>query len=372
MTAGVAALFFTLNAVRKTPEVAEWVSTHVSAAYIAVVGRIVSVIPFSVFELAVIIAVAGGISLAVAGIIGLFKKRRFDVLCGAVAVVFTVFCTLNIYTLTAGFAYYRDDPPVPVSEREYSAEEVVAAADYFLADYTALAEKMERDSDGCVVSPYTLGKLSGRIKAEYERLGDYYYSYTPRGKGILNSWLMSCLSLTGVTFMPLAEPDINRSIPPSEIPHTMAHEMAHAKGVAREGDANFVAYYLLLSSDNEYLRYCGYYACFSEIINAVYISGADEETLSRFSYPQATADEYNYSVEYWRSQPDWIGAVSEFFNDLYLRLNGADNGTGSYNDSGNWDIIDTGDKDDEGQPIYKPVYSDLMKMYFALYESADA
>lgn len=371
VTAGTAGLFFALDALRKIPAVAEWGATHISAAYTAVMGRLMSVIPFSVFEPGVIIAVAGGMALVVFGIIGLVKKRWYDVLSGLIAVVFTVFCVLNLYTLTAGFAYYRDDPPVPVSEREYTSDEVVAAAQYFLDDFSALSDSFERDENGCVVSPYSLRELSDKIAAEYERLDDgYFYSYTPRAKGMLNSWLLSDLRLTGVTFLPLAEPNVNSSVPPSGIAQTMAHEMAHAKGVAREGDANFVSYYLLLSSDDAYLRYCGYYACFSSMISAVLISGADEEIAQSITYPEAVVAEYRYENSYWNAQPDILGRISEFFNDLYLKLNGADNGTGSYNDPGDWDIIDTGEVDDDGRPVVKPVYSDLMKLYFALYEQA--
>ena len=80
MTAGTAGLFFALDALRKIPAVAEWGATHISAAYTAVMGRLMSVIPFSVFELGVIIAVAGGIALVVFGVIGLVKKRWYDVL----------------------------------------------------------------------------------------------------------------------------------------------------------------------------------------------------------------------------------------------------------------------------------------------------
>lgn len=87
-------------------------------------------------------------ALVVFGIIGLVKKRWYDVLSGLIAVVFTVFCVLNLYTLTAGFAYYRDDPPVPVSEREYTSDEVVAAAQYFLDDFSALSDSFERDENG--------------------------------------------------------------------------------------------------------------------------------------------------------------------------------------------------------------------------------
>jgi hypothetical protein len=41
------------------------------------------------------------------------------------------------------------------------------------------------------------------------------------------------------------------------VPHTMAHESAHQRGVARESDANALAYLLSLESSNPHTRYAG-------------------------------------------------------------------------------------------------------------------
>lgn len=70
----------------------------------------------------------------------------------------------------------------------------------------------------------------------------------------------------------------------------------------------------------------------------------------------------------------------EFFNDLYLKLNGATNGTGSYNEGNKTEIIkpvdpETGEpikNPETGKPVYIPVYSKLQKIYFYLYEQRKA
>ena len=365
---GLAVVLAVLNGIRTIPAVAEWMSTHIAAAHVAVVGRIVSILPFSVYELFVLLAVAGGITLLVLGIVGLAKRKRRAVLNGLLGTLIAVLYVCNVYTVSAGFAYYRARPPVPVATRAYENDEAIAAAAYFAADFSAISDKMERDGNGCVISPYTTRQLSDKLAAEFERMGDYYYRYTPRAKGMVASKLMSALRLTGITFLPLGESNVNTDAPPSEIPQTMAHEMAHAKGVMREGDANLVSYYLLLSSEDEYLRYCGYYSCYSEMRAAAAISGADEAQMTALGYPEAVRAEYAYSSTYWKAQPDIVGKVSEFFNNLYLKLNGAKDGTDSYHEPNNWDIVDTGEKDEFEQPIYKPVYSELMKVFFAIYD----
>lgn len=353
---------------RTLPAAAEWIAAHISAGYVNAAGHLVSAVPFSVFEWLVLMTAATALTLLVAGVVGLCRKRFMAVASGALAVAFLALNVLNLYTLTAGFAYYRDAPPVPESTRAYTDGEAQAAAQYFLDDFTELSGQFERDEHGMVISPYTPRQMSDRIAAEYARLGDWYYTYTPRAKGMVFSKLMSALRLTGITFLPLAEPNVNTDMPASELPHTMAHEMAHAKGVAREGDANLVAYYLLITSDDDYLRYCGYYASFIDMRVPI----ADEEgnlAMRSPGVPEAVWAEYRAANAYWVGQPDVIGSISEFFNNLYLKLNGADNGTGSYNDpiTGS-DLVDTGEMDEGGRPVFQAVYSQLTKVYFAVYE----
>lgn len=373
---GIGACILTLAAMlllRRIPTVAEWWSTHVSAAYVALAGRITAIVPVSLFELLVIAVVVWGVSLVAMGIVFLVRKRYFGVLCGALSVCLAVLFVLNVYTATAGFAYYRPRLALPMSGNEQSEEFVFAAADHYYDDYVALAERFPRDEKGNVIPPYSLRELSRKLTEAYDKADiAYLYRYTPRGKGMANSWLLSWLRLTGITFLPTAEPNVNKAMPASEIPQTMAHEMAHAKGVMREGDANLVAYYVLINSDDDYLRYCGYFSCFGNIQNAVRITTDDEAIYEKYRLPAVIGTEIGNTYAYWSRQPDIIGKISEFFNNLYLKLNGAGNGTGSYGDATDSDIVDTGEKDEEDKPIYKPVYSTLQRVLFYLYAQKTA
>ncbi len=361
----VLAILLTL---RRSGAVAEFWSTHFAAAYVAVIGRLTSILPFSLFECLVFALVVGGVSLLVFGIVSLCKKRFFGVLCGTLATVIAVLSVLNLYTATAGFAYYRQPLRVPQYTEEPDESFVLSAASYFRDDFYALADSLERDSDGNVVCPYSRRQLSDKIAEAFDKAAlPGLYAYTPRGKTMTNSWLLSRLRLTGITFLPTAEPNVNGAMPSSDVPQTMAHEMAHAKGVAREGDANLVSYYVLLNSDDPYLRYCGYFSCYSQIPNAVYITTQDAEQTKAFAWPAVASTESANVVAYWQKQPDIIGSISEFFNNLYLKLNGANNGTNSYQDGTNSGIIDTGDKTEDDKPIYKPYYSTLQRIFFGVY-----
>jgi len=84
--------------------------------------------------------------------------------------------------------------------------------------------------------------------------------------------------------------------------------------------------------------------------------------------PREARAERAYARKYWNSQPDFIGNVARFFNDIYLSLNGAINGTGSYNDGNISDVIISTDPD-TGEQQREIYYSQTQKMMFAIYEA---
>ena len=182
--------------------------------------------------------------------------------------------------------------------------------------------------------------------------------------------------------MPLGEPTVNRSTPASDVAQTMAHEMAHAKGVMREGEANFVAYYLLLSSADDYLRYCGYFSTFYSALTAVNADSSkktDYDEIRKGMAPEIR-NEIIAANKFWSEkskQPGIAGflnrvfeKVGDFMNDIFLKSNGAENGSGSYSDKiTDGEISDTGQTNpDTGEIIYAVTYSSVQKMYFAVYE----
>ncbi len=366
-----------------SPKLADFVCRYISRPFIFVMGHFSGLLSFSLFEFAVIGIVIAAIVLLVLMIRALIAKKGGAVLKGLAVVIICVLSVFDLYTLIVGFAYYRSPTPVPVSEKEYTPREVTQMVRTFADDYNALAEKFPRDEHGNVISPYSVRQLSDLLTKEYKRLGSsYYYGYTPKAKPIANSWVLTLNNLTGITFVPLAEPTVNRDMPPSDLPATMAHEMAHAKGVMREGDANFVSYYLLLSSDDDYLRYCGYFSVFYSALSAVNANTnkkTDYLEIAAGMNPKISKETQN-AYRFWTEkskQPGFAGfinrvteKISDFMNDIFLKSNGADNGNDSYSDK----VSDGGVSNptppnpDTGEIFYDVTYSSVQKMFFAVYE----
>lgn len=365
--------------IRTDTAVAEWWTMNIEAGWLRVVGTITSALPFSVTEFLAVCLIVLCCFLYVRLIVNLGAKRFKRIVTGLLAMAVGGIYLLDLYVLSMAFAYYRAPMPMLQSENRYDIESLKPVVEYFLADYNTLADKLRRDGNGCVECPYDFDELVERIKIEFARLDrDYFIEYTPTAKPLVNSWAQTKTLITGMTFLPFGEATINVESPPSTRTITIAHELAHTKGVFREGDANLLARYILLTADDDYLRYCGYYAAFDNLLDALLLADESCESYSEFYNRQSVRIYYErlYSYEFWSSQPNTIGEISEFLNDLYLKLNGAVNGTGSYVD-GNVGGVTTPIDPTTGKPVKDPAtekpiriinYSQVQKMFFALYE----
>ena len=348
-------LFVVLILLRRNQKVCEFFASTFSRAWIFLFGNILGWIPISFYELFLIVAILGAIAVIVLLIVFLAKRKWLTVVSTLLIVALTVFSFLNIYTASASFAYGRDPLPDEVYTRyksdDFSFEEAVELANVLIDEMNSAYAATEHDEDGNIVYPYNLREMSDLLREEYTRLDSgYFSSYTPRGKYILNKNIMSELHITGVFFAPFGEANINGYETHLYYPHTLAHEMAHGKGVMREYEANLVASYILLTSDNPYLKYGALVNHLWDVLTLVNLypnSGQAYKQLYAKIDEGIWAERSNYYHVY--SDFNALDRLGEFFNDLYLKLNKQEEGTGSYDQPG--ENFGTGTKDDEGQEI---------------------
>ena len=135
--------------------------------------------------------------------------------------------------------------------------------------------------------------------------------------------VMSGLDFTGIFCPFTAESNVNMDSPACLLPATVAHELAHQRGIAREDEANFIAYLVCISSDDAYIRYSGYLNMFEYVGSA--LNGADS---SRYQAIFGELDrriyyeEVSYSEFYAKYRHSKVSAVSNVVNDTYLKLQG--------------------------------------------------
>lgn len=216
-------------------------------------------------------------------------------------------------------------------EAEVNEQTVYDAAAFFVDRLNESSAKAERDAEGNAVSPHTFEETARLLNAQFASLGsDYFSSRTVRPKAVALSVPMSYLGITGIYFPFYAESNVNVNIPAYEIPSTMAHEMAHARGVSREGDANVVSYVLCVLAEDDFLNYSGLMPVTARLLNSLPEEQFDE-LYARLD-PAVKREYANASAHYDRYE-GVIDSISGFFNDLFLKANGVPGGIRSYSET---------------------------------------
>lgn len=353
-------LLITVVILSRDTELSEKATRTVTYAFTNSLGRLSSALPFSLFELLVAIAVVVALFLIIKAIV-LMAKRKFSAgLCSFTTLVATVLCVVSVYMLDTSFAYNREKPPLDIYQNgDLTEEQQLDAIDAFMADFMDIAYSLERDENGSPVCDLSVSDLSRLIAEEYAKLDDdYFCDYIPVAKGMTASALMSELSLIGITFTPIGEANVNAQAPVCDRIFTTAHEMAHAMGIMREEDANLVATYVLINSDNDLLRYAAMMEYYGRLLSVAEL--LDPESYAAYEEmvkESPVAEERAFELKFWMSAGSFY-RITEFFNNIYLKFNGQDLGTGSYNDGNFWEVTPS-DPDDDGNVAYDIELSDI-------------
>ncbi len=356
-------------------QIAEWFARNFSRGWITVWGTLTGWIPFSLYELFLIVAIVLAVVAVIVVIVRLCKGKWRNALSLVLTVCIAVTSFLTVYNVTAGFTYQRASLPKQIysvqKPDDFDRDSAIAMAQLVVNELNKAYEQTPHDENGNVILP-SIEQIHNDIAEEYKRIDgakcDGYFSpYNPSVKTIVNKWAMSQMHIVGVFFAPFGEANVNPNENNYNLPHSMAHEMAHGKGVMRENEANLVASYLLLTSDKAYLRYSALMKVYFSAISLVsmYPNTNDAVALLRSSVRSEIYAEMSNYNKFW-SQFTLIGDIGNWFNDIYLKLH-KQNGTGSYVKPPISE--DTGEKDDDGNPIVTIVsFSDTQSLLVMLYK----
>jgi hypothetical protein len=366
------AFFGLIFLLRENEKIAEFITQNLTRHISDAAGKFTSKFTFSFLEAAVIALIIALVVLLVVAVECLRKKKFKGVLKGFLIVLTIIIAYVDFYALTAGAAFYRAPIALPIYgdfDETYGADEVQKAAESFLFDYYTLYHKLEKDDYGEIKAPYILDELNDLLYEEFKRLdGKYFFENTPRVKAIDNAWFMDLAGKAGYAFVPFGESNIDATGYANYIPSTMAHEIAHSKGVTREAEANLVSAYILITSENEYLRYCGYLDYLGDLATAIKISDVyDFERAKTFLNKKTSLSSYGTSTsEYSMLEEHVLIPFTKLFAGLFSIYDGIYVDVNSYESP--YGTIETGETHPDGSPVVKPIYSDLHKLFFSIYE----
>ena len=156
----------------------------------------------------------------------------------------------------------------------------------------------------------------------YERLTERYdFISNPRvgTKQIALSEPMAYTHITGVYTFFTGEMNVCTAFPDFSTVFTAAHEMAHARGIAREDEANFIAFLACEASDDAYIRYAGYMSLLQYVSNALYDTDPAEYNRVFRTYNVAVLADLRAYNECFRAHSGSVASdIAESINNAYL------------------------------------------------------
>ena len=317
---GLAALVILLQrALRGSYPTMRWLSAHFVRPTQRRLGELSARVSFSVAELLIVVAVVGLLLYLLFCVETVLHRGRLfrqlyrlvlTLLC-FVLVVYAGFCVLW------GIYFYGDDFMVQsgLQTGEISTEELRTVTSFFAVLLDETAGQVERDETGaCATDREAVLERSETLYAALERDFPCLEGPPLRAKGVKLSRLLSYIDFTGFFFPFTGEANVNMDFPPSLFAATVAHELAHQRGVAKEQEANFVAVLACLRNDDPDYTYSAALLAYSYLSSA--LAEADRAAWEEISaaLPAPVLRDLEVNRSYWQR---FETPVQEVSNTVY-------------------------------------------------------
>ena len=331
--AGLALLLYIIAAISNG--FADWFHATVGAGVRALLAHLTTWLPLSLSEILLLLSPL---------LIGLVSVHGFRHRCqtwkssfvyiGCILSVASIFFSLFVFTLGCGYHTTPLEERLGLEVGTVSEEELYQTALLLAKEVNLAADGVTFGENGFSEMPYDLKQMNAHLLDGYADLCEEYAfvsSLSSRVKPVLASRLMSYTHITGVYSYFTGEANLNVDFPDYTLPFTAAHELAHQRGIARENEANFVAFLAAERSDDPYIRYSAYLNLFEYVAGTLQRSdpGLAGEVIS--SLRGEVRGELRAYSEFFDAYRDSAAAdLSGAVNDTYLKLNGNKAGAASY------------------------------------------
>ena len=311
-------------AARGNHQLMVWLSENLVRPMHGFMARLCSCAAFSVAELVIYLTAIGVLVYIIFSIIYLIHRKKklkqvyiiFINLFAALLFIYAGFCLLW------GVYYYGDDFQAKsgLEAGEISVEQLTTVTEYFADLANEYSTQVTRDENGRYVADRAA--ILARSSEVFDAVTEQFPCLEgPKvdAKPFMFSRILSYLDFTGFFFPFTAEANVNVDFPPSLFAATVAHELSHQRGVAKEQEANFVA--VLASFTYGDADYCYSVAllAYTHLGNALY--KADVEAWQRVygglnSYVLA---DFAYNREYWKQFETPVQTVSNTVYEGFLQ-----------------------------------------------------
>ena len=310
---------------------------HVTTPLKTGLGKLCYLTEISVMEVLTAALVVFAVVYVVWSVIAIVKAkgRRRQRLYGA---VLGAACTgLSLYacfSLLWGVNFWTDSfqEKSGIYAEPVAPEELLEVTVYVARQLLDAADDVPRDENGVFAVPHEeILVKAPEIYTSVEQQFPFMEFDDPGVKAMRFSRLMSRMEFTGFYCAYTGESNVNVDSPACMLPSTIAHELAHQRGIASEQECNFLAVLAATTSGEEEYVYSGWLKAFIHVGNALYRLSPDLYWMIREQLPEGVQADLAYNNAYWEQFNDTVvQKASTTVYDGLLKSYGDERGIQSY------------------------------------------
>jgi hypothetical protein len=312
----------------------DFFNRYISSVVRAVLAYITNWIPFSFAEFFILLIPVWVILISRA-VLKHFGDTWRETLSASVCVLSALAIIFSTFTLGFASAYRGStlDKKLGLERADVSAEELYATALILTENIKSEVGNVSYGADGFSVMPYGKAEMNDKLLDAFETTSDkhqFIQRLNSRIKPVMISKAMSYTHITGIYTFFTGEANLNVDFPDYTLPYTAAHELSHQRGIAREDEANFVAYLVCSSSEDSYIRYTANLNLYEYVMSALASADYDLYLKAYARLPLCVKNELAaYSQFFDQYKDSTASEVSEAVNNTFLTMHGTE-GTRSY------------------------------------------
>jgi hypothetical protein len=264
------------------------------------------------------------------------RGRRGAVLVSTLADAWAAAGALYLaFVILWGLNYRR--PPYAVlaglDARPATVGELTAVCERLISETNRARDRVPEDGAG--VARLVDGRAGALRRApagygEAARMERVLAGASAPAKPVMVSTVLSYLGISGIFCPFTGEANVNMTLPDPDVPFAACHELAHARGFAREDEANYVGYLACTRHADPDFRYSGLLAASVYAMNE--LARADREGHVRLDARRVPAVRRDLAAlvawaERYRGPAE---RVSQAVNNAYLKTQGQKEGVRSY------------------------------------------
>ncbi len=310
---------------------------HVTTPLKAALGRLCALTSLSIMEILYALAAVGAVAYTVWSVIAVVKarghrgRRVYSALLGAADGILTVYV---LFCLMWGVNYWTDSfqDRSGITAQPVAAEDLKNVTAYFAERLSETADTVPRDENGVYAVPKE--QILSESRSVYGGVTELFpfLEFPDTGvKAVRCSRIMSVMGFTGVYFACVGESNVNVDSPACLLPSTIAHELAHQRGVAWEQECNFLGVLASVTSGMPDYIYSGWLLGFIHLGNALYETDPEAYWAIRGTLPAAVETDLRDNSAYWdQFRDNVVEKVSDTVYNAALKSYGDANGMKSY------------------------------------------